>query len=114
MNMQAQATPYNTGIEALEHKMQGGVTHGYGEELFHTWMRCKGRREGYLAAKAEDADLLEKLLALVEECFVCPSCGPLVRVDGDGCCVTCGADTITLPTGIAWAEHIGRDEGRTS
>ena len=25
-------------------------------------------------------------------CFVCPTCGPLVSADEDGCCTMCGAD----------------------
>ena len=27
----------------------------------------------------------------LSEVFVCPECGPLVDVDEDGCCHTCGA-----------------------
>jgi hypothetical protein len=31
------------------------------------------------------------------ERFACPNCGPRVAVDKDGCCVTCGGDTIIKP-----------------
>jgi len=30
--------------------------------------------------------------AATPEQFVCPTCGPGVAADEDGCCVTCGAD----------------------
>ena len=31
------------------------------------------------------------------EYFTCPNCGPRVAVDEDGCCVTCGGDTVIKP-----------------
>lgn len=33
----------------------------------------------------------------LEEHFVCPDCGPHTKVDEDGCCAYCGADTTLEP-----------------
>ena len=34
----------------------------------------------------------EPLVIEPETSFTCPNCGPVVKVDEDGCCGTCGAD----------------------
>jgi rubrerythrin len=40
-----------------------------------------------------ERDALRATLAVAAP-WVCPECGPHVRVDEDGCCATCGADVV--------------------
>jgi hypothetical protein len=44
---------------------------------------CEAQR----AALADERQRLRRLLPMD-----CPECGPMVVIDEDGCCVTCGAD----------------------
>jgi len=46
------------------------------------------------AAAAELAECRAKLAAAAPQ--ECPECGPHVTVDEDGCCATCGADTVPV------------------
>ncbi len=32
---------------------------------------------------------------MIKQCFVCPSCGPHVAADEDGCCASCGQDCLS-------------------
>jgi hypothetical protein len=36
---------------------------------------------------------LSEIIARIAPCR-CPTCGPGVRIDEDGCCATCGSDTV--------------------
>ncbi len=52
-------------------------------------------------AEAQVVRLRETLLRVLPECFVCPTCGPLVKADEDGLCASCGADTTLQDTAQA-------------
>jgi len=57
---------------------------------------------GYYEASAEEARVAIHQLAKLAEAFeracpvawICPECGPFIKVDEDGCCASCGADAV--------------------
>lgn len=55
-----------------------------------------------LATGCECDDLARAIRSLPADAtepeqFNCPTCGPRVAADEDGCCVTCGADCVVSP-----------------
>lgn len=57
----------------------------------------QGYDAGHLAGwKASSALATQTYEQTRPRSFSCPTCGPRVAVDDDGCCRTCGADTTVV------------------
>lgn len=67
---------------------------------------CTGVMRGRIVTLEAEVERLRGWLP--SECFVCPQCSvSFVSVDEDGCCVTCGGNTVILKRDAAIA--VGKD-----
>lgn len=81
-------------------------------EYFDNIVRLFGWVEDKLKAQKKEIDRLKALLeAVLPECYVCPECGPVAKVDVDGCCVSCGRDCEIEFTRDALCEKGGGEDG---
>ena len=62
------------------------------EQRFKAAARPLSRKERR-QLQADASVLIDEVRRLHKALPRCPECGPAVRMDEDGCCVTCGADT---------------------
>ena len=51
-----------------------------------------------MKTKLDKDEFIRLILDLLPECFICDECGPLIKVDEEGCCVTCGIDARIIST----------------